>query len=160
VFPFWSAKRFLTGYRSLVMRWTKLNTTFDAEPNAPDPRVTVDGDLVTVRFFLNPFIWADVQDGDEAELIFRRVLMYRLGATNDEGFYRGQCRFSSSGIKWGDFYELHESNWMQWFPADKVVVSSRNEEAGLKHYLFYFRDETFECVAHGHEFQRMKRGRP
>ena len=139
------------------MRWTKLNTTFDAEPNAPDPRVSVQGDVVRVRFFLNPFIWDDVQDDDEAELTFESVTKYRLGSTNDEGFYRGQSRFSKTGIAWGNFYELSESGWQNSFPGDGVVVSEPNTTA-LKHYLFYFRDETFECIAHRYEFRRLGRG--
>src|SRR4051812_46334239 len=110
----------IRGYVPLAMRWTKLNTTFDAQPNAPHPRVGIEGDIVRVRFFLNPFIWEDIQDDDEAELIFEGVTMYRLGETNDEGFYRGQCRFSKTGIPWGQFYELSESNWQNNFPGDGV----------------------------------------
>ena len=63
------------------MQWTKLNITFDADPNAPCPRVAISGTDVVVRFFLNPFIWDDVQDQDEATLEFHDVLMYRLGST-------------------------------------------------------------------------------
>jgi hypothetical protein len=118
------------------MNWTKLNTTFDAEPNAPHPRVVVSGSNVAVRFFLNPFIWDDVEDNDEATLTFHGVLMYRLGSTNDEGFYRGQCRFSNTGIAWGDFYELQESDWQYSFPEDGIVVSPMlSGDLSLKHYL-------------------------
>ena len=141
------------------MRWTKLNTTFDAEPNAPRPRVFVVGGNVTVRFFLNPFVRSDVHEGDEGLLTFRGVLMYRLGPTNDEGFYRGQCRFSHSGIAWGDFYELHGSAWQETFPADRVLVSTcLKDDPSLRHYLFYFRDETFECIAKGVQFHLCARG--
>jgi hypothetical protein len=140
------------------MRWTKLNTRFDAEPNAPDPRVSAQGDVVRVRFSLNPFIWDDVQDGDEAELVFEGATMYRLGSTNDEGFYRGQCRFSKTGIAWGDFDELSESNWQHSFPADRIAISEPKDTTALKYYLFYFRDETFECIAQRYEFRRLGRG--
>ena len=143
----------------LAMRWTKLNTTFDADPNSPRPRVTVAGDRVTIEFFLNSFIWNDVQPDDKATLTFTGAFVYRLGSTNDEGFYRGQCRFSESGIGWGDFYELHDSRWQQGFPADKVVLAVPGVvPTGMKHYLYYFRDETFECVAQNYEFQRIGRG--
>lgn len=139
------------------MRWTKLNVTFDAEPNGPEPRVSVEGDIATVRFFLNPYIWDDVEDGDEGELVFAGVVMYRLGATNDEGFYRGQCRFSKTGISWGDFYELFDSQWETNFPRDRVIVSTPKEPSQLHHYLYYFRDHTFECIAHSWQFWRVGR---
>ena len=138
------------------MHWTKLNTTFDAEPNAPEPRVHVYGNIITVRFFLNSFIWKDVEAGEEAVLTFRDVFMYRLGPTNDEGFYKGQCRFSSSGIEWGHFYELEQSDWRNSFPEDRVVVDpTMAEMPGLRHYLYYFRDETFECLAKSYDFGRV-----
>jgi hypothetical protein len=141
------------------MRWTKLNTTFDADPNAPEPRVAVSGDTVQVRFFLNSFIWDDVADDDEAELTFIDVIKYRIGSTNDEGFYRGQCRFSTTGIEWGNFYHLDESNWQNSFPTDAVIISDPQSMSAPKHYLFYFRDETFECIARRYEFQRLARGK-
>jgi hypothetical protein len=105
---------------------------------------------------LNPFIRDDVNDGDEAALLFHDVFMYRLGSTNDEGFYRGQCRFSHSGIPWGEFYELQESDWQRTFPNDRIVVQPKlGSDLHLKHYLFYFRDETFECIARSFEFRRV-----
>ena len=141
-----------------AMRWTKLNTGFDAEPNAPIPRVTVNGCDVLVRFFLNPFIWGDVQEQDEAALLFHDVFMCRIGSTNDEGFYRGQCRFSNTGIPWGDFYELQESDWQRTFPDDLVMVlPSLIGDPRLKHYLYYFRDQTFECLAKGFDYRRLGR---
>lgn len=144
------------------MHWTKLNTNFDAEPNAPTPRVWLNGSSVVVRFFLNPFIWKDVEENQEACLVFHNAHLYRLGSTNDEGFYLGQCRFSGTGIEWGNFYELHDSNWRQDFPLDRVTLSPNACAASdFKHYLFYFRDETFECIAMGFEFERLEpRRRP
>jgi hypothetical protein len=140
------------------MRWQKLNTTFDADPNSPMPKVTITGDQVTVEFYLNHYIWDDVQPGEKAMLTFSGTYMYRLGSTNDEGFYRGQCRFSGTGIAWGDFYELDESLWQQSFPSDRIVLGVPGVlTAGLKHFLYYFRDETFECVAQGYEFRRIGR---
>jgi len=140
------------------MYWTKLNTTFDAEPNGPQPRVKVCGTSITVQFFLNSYIRDDIEEDDEAELTFHDTLMYRLGPTNDEGFYKGQCRFSATGIKWGEFYELAGSNWQRSFPTDRIVTGpALLEKPDLKHYLYYFRDETFECIAKGYEFQRLAR---
>ena len=88
------------------MKWTKLNLTFDAEPNAPAPQVSVVGRDIRLVFYLNPFIWPDVHEEDKGCLLFHDCLKYRLGSTNMDGFYFGQSKYSNTGIQWGDFYVL------------------------------------------------------
>ena len=66
----------------------------------------------------------------------------------------GQCRFGQS-IPWGEFYEVsgdlrvNEVN-------DWVEVGPKNECS--KHYLFYFRDDTFECDANAWDLLKVERG--
>jgi len=137
------------------MNFTKLNTTYDAEPNAPDPTVTVKESDVSLCFYLNPFIWDEVDAEDKAVLVFHDVYKYAVTGLNDEGWYMGQCRFSKK-LPWGHFYQLDDSNWQSDFPDDKHVIDTTlANEPDLKHYLFYFRDETFECVAKSYEFSRI-----
>jgi len=137
------------------MNFTKLNTSYDAEPNAPDPEVTVHGSEVSVYFYLNPFIWDDVEEEDKAVLVFHDVYKYAVTSLNDEGWYLGQCRFSQE-LPWGNFYLLDGSNWQSDFPdGEQVIDTALANELELQHYLFYFRDETFECVANSYEFTRI-----
>lgn len=136
------------------MKYKQLNMDWGAEPNAPDPQIdhdSSDGNL-RLTFYLNPY--NDVEEEVRAEIKFFKCYMYRLGLTNDEGFYKGQCRFSKSGIRWGEFYQLEETDWKRTFPSDKVILQEHlmNEE-GLKHYLFYFRDNTFECIAKEYQYK-------
>ncbi|WP_239616867.1 hypothetical protein [Cohnella mopanensis] len=140
------------------MKYQQLNNGWGAEPNAPDPQIEIDfaqGKL-KLKFYLNPFIYKDVEEEIRAELEFSNCFMFRLGPTNDEGFYRGQCRFSKTGINWGEFYQLEETEWKETFPKDKVIVLNHliNEE-GLRHYLFYFRDVTFECIAKDYHYKNL-----
>ncbi|MGY4505425.1 hypothetical protein ACVWYH_009382 [Bradyrhizobium sp. GM24.11] len=130
---------------SMELSFRKLNEGWSAEPNAPSPRVTSSGHDVLLRFLLNSFRLASFAEEDEGILRFENCVRYRLGATNDEGWYRGQCRYSKLAPGWGEFYEIagpdpHLMDPVDWKLAGGASTSSR-------HFLFYFRDETFECIA-------------
>lgn len=90
---------------STGLSFRKLNEAW-AEPNAPWPRVTVLGDDILLRFLLNPFRFTSFAEEDEGILRFNNFAQYRLGATNDEGWSRGQCRYSKLAPSWGEFYEI------------------------------------------------------
>lgn len=137
------------------MKFIKLNNGWDAEPNAPMPSIELLEAIPVIRvsFYLNSFIHKDVEEEDKGILEFINCYQYRLGSTNDEGFYRGQCRFYNLGIEWGHFYNIIESTWRTDFPRDKIIVESKLiNNPNLNHYLFYFRDETFECIAESYNF--------
>jgi hypothetical protein len=141
--------------------FTKLNGGWNAEPNGHEPRISADrGDLL-FRFLLNILLYPEYQAAEAGVLRFRDCWRYRLGITNDEGWYRGQCRFSRLAPKWGEFYEVHgdllldatpnreaflvrgiqlEPDPLEWVTIGKPGLISR-------HFLFYLRDQTFECDA-------------
>jgi hypothetical protein len=81
------------GWRNWQTHGT-INDGWNAEPNAPAPVITRSGDDVVLEFDLNPFRFKQFSEGERGRLIFRRCWRYRLGGTNDEGRYLGQCRFS------------------------------------------------------------------
>ena len=140
------------------MKFINLNNKWDAEPNAPMPRIEMDNKYSTVKltFYLNAFIHKDVEEDDMGILEFEDCYKYRLGSTNDEGFYRGQCRFSKTGVQWGNFYQIEGSKWEKDFPSDEIIVDrSLTDKDGLNHYLFYFRDNTFECIAKSYVFKKV-----
>jgi len=143
------------------MKFIKQNIGWDAEPNAPMPSLEVarTGDSIKISFYLNSFIHDDVTEEDKGILQFMNCYKYRLGPTNDEGFYSGKCRFSKTGMDWGNFYMIEESNWKSDFPSDeKIINSNLVHHPNLNHYLFYFRDETFECIAESYRFHVLKEG--
>lgn len=142
-------------FSSDKMKFIRHNNGWDAEPNAPMPSVEVLETVPEIKlsFYLNSFIHEDVEEGDKGVLEFINCYQYRLGATNDEGFYRGQCRFYKTGVEWGNFYNIINSTWKRDFPSDKIIVDSTLiNNPSLNHYLFYFRDETFECIAQSYKF--------
>lgn len=132
------------------IEFEQLNIDWNAEPNAPEVTVSISGNNVEVKFFLNTLLFENSDEQNIAKLIFHDCLQYRYGSPNDEGFYiHNQSRFKELGVKWGEFYLVHNSDWEKMFP-DRVHVSDQSLD-GLKHFLFYFKDGTFECIAKDYE---------
>jgi hypothetical protein len=131
----------------------KLNENWNAEPNAACPQVSAfDGDIV-LGFLVNAFRFRQFAEGDIGLLRFRNCRRYRLGATNDEGWRRGQCRFSKIAPAWGEFYEVEGDLLLDSWPLkweESVNIG------GQRHFLFYFRDHTFECDARTWSFSVLK----
>lgn len=122
----------------------QLNTGWNADPNVPEPSVAVAGRDALLRFDLNAFQFSDFREGDVGLIRFEGCRCYRLGNTNDEGWYRGQCRYSKVAPAWGEFYELIGPDDLANQPKDWVNLASQHAE---RHFLFYFKDSTFECFA-------------
>jgi len=125
--------------------FVQLNQGWNAEPNAPCPDVIVQGRDVLLTFFVNAFQFEHFAPDERGVLRFVNAERYRLGPTNDEGWYRGECRFSQLAPAWGEFYLVSGDASVLDAPDDWRVLGPRSG-AG-RHFLFYFRDSTFECVA-------------
>lgn len=134
------------------MNYKKLNIDWNAEPNAPEPKLTVNGSQVSLRFYLNSFVFDQTEEDEEGELTFFNCHIYSFNSCNDEGYQQGQYRYSNEQLPWGEFYLL-QTNWKDEFPAGCTVLSEVVEESKMKHFIFFLRDNTFECVAEGYEFR-------
>jgi hypothetical protein len=147
----------------MTTTFKKLNEGWNADPNSPDPRVLIEGTELLLEFSLNDLQYPDYKKAEKGFIRFRNCWRYRLGQTNDEGWHRGQCRFSRLAPKWGEFYEIHgdlllnaASNKEAFYDAERKMkldtfslnwITIGQPEASSRHFLFYFRDETFECDA-------------
>jgi hypothetical protein len=138
---------------STLLSFRRLNEGWNAEPNAPHPRVAVSGRDVLLHFLLNPFRFKSFAEEDEGALRFVDCSRFRLGATNDEGWYRGQCRYSELAPQWGEFYEIVGPDQHLMDPEDWRTVSVASTSS--RHFLFYFRDSTFECISADWTFERI-----
>ncbi len=123
----------------------KLNKEWNAEPNAPSPTVKIIGSDIEVAFGMNYILYKQYNEESVGHLLFKNCWRYRLGSTNDEGWYRGQCRFSKAAPAWGEFYEVRGDLKLNECPNDWVMLGASRPTS--KHFLFYFRDGTFECDA-------------
>jgi hypothetical protein len=134
-----------------AIAFEKLNRDWNAEPNVPDEHVAVNGDQLELSFRLNP--WAfDAKEGEVGRLLFWNCTRWRLGATNDEGWYLGQCRYSKIAPNWGEFYEVTGIDPLVDQPEDWHEI--RSAAPGNRHFIFYLRDSTFECIAAKWAFER------
>lgn len=129
------------------MKCVKLNKNWNAEPNAPNPTISEIDNGIELSFLLNPFEFEHIDNGEVGKLEFNNVYAYRLGSTNCEGYFHGQFRYKNEQLPWGEFYELFDSKWEQDFPNDKIIVQESINKKQLCHFIFFFRDNTFECLA-------------
>ena len=141
-----------------------LNLGWNADPNGNEnPRVTFHGEDLVMTFVLNHFLYPAFQEGQEGSLIFPKCWRYRLGPTNDEGWYYGQCRFTGIAPDWGEFYEVSGDLLLDRVVKDwkgelhKLIwkVGPASPAAQSRHFLFYMKDETFECDAEEWRFEAL-----
>jgi hypothetical protein len=145
--------RHLPGYTHPMlpdMSFIQLNRGWNAEPNAPEPRTERHGRDMLLFFLLNAFAFKQFSEDDRGIVRFVRCARYRLGGTNDEGWYRGQCRYSDLAPRWGEFYEIVGIDPLRDQPNDWVAIG---DSGRARHFLFYFRDTTFECIADDWRFE-------
>ncbi|MBY3217078.1 hypothetical protein HFO21_22425 [Rhizobium laguerreae] len=148
-----------------MLKFVKLQLGQDwvAEPNAPEPQVSVEGSYVNVRFrsyrpvqekkptgFLRALsLFSKTRpkfDETWGTLRFVGCSRWRWDSTNDHEWYKvdGHGRYSGVAPRWGEFYELvgldPDRDAVSWEKIGTDTVSSR-------HFLYYFRDETLEFMA-------------
>jgi hypothetical protein len=129
----------------MFISFEQLNKGWNAEPNAPEPEIEIDGNDILLTFYVNAFQFKEFEEMESCILRFIDCERYRLGSTNDEGWYRGQCRFSTLAPEWGEFYLVSGDEALLNAPVDWKILKPSSGVG--KHFLFYFRDNTFECVA-------------
>ncbi len=126
-------------------RFHQLNEGWNAEPYVPSPVIDIQAQDLVLRFHVNAFQFPEFEEGEIGVLRFVRCERYRLGPTNDDGWYGGQCRFSRLAPEWGEFYIVQGDAGILDAPLDWQAVAAASGSG--RHFLFYFRDNTFECVA-------------
>lgn len=131
---------------------TLLTTDWNADPNAPEVELVVEGSSVTLNFFVNCFIYEKFKEGDKAKLTFINCLKYSFNSMNDEGYYMGQYRYKYTDLPWGEFYKL-DTNWETDFPARHTILADITDKSNLNHYIFFFKDNTFECIAENYHLE-------
>jgi hypothetical protein len=77
---------------------TLLTTDLNADPNAPEVKLTVEDNSVTLDFFVNYFLFDKFEEGDKARMTFLNCHKYSFNSMNDEGYYMGQYRYKYTDL--------------------------------------------------------------
>jgi hypothetical protein len=131
---------------------TLLTTDWNADPNSPEVELIVTKSAVTLVFFVNYFIYENFREGDKAKLTFNNCFKYSFNSMNDEGYYMGQYRYKYNDLPWGEFYKI-ETNWETDFPVKHTTLTEMTDKSKLNHFIFFFKDNTFECVAESYQLE-------
>ncbi|WP_224393501.1 hypothetical protein [Ensifer adhaerens] len=133
------------------MNFIQLNANWNADPNVPAVEVRAAGSVIQLCFRMDSR-GQEAREDEIGYLTFNGCQAWRLGATNDEGWFRGQCRYSMLAPNWGEFYKLVGDDPLR----DQVpdLRPAPMPEPADRHFLFYLRDDTFECLARDWSFER------
>ena len=134
------------------MNYIRLSTDWNAEPNAPEVKIYIKEDQVSLEFYLNYFVFENFREGDKAIVRFNKCHKYSFNGMNDEGYCRRQYRYTADQLPWGEFYEIL-TNWEVDFPHDHQVISTNINPQQQHHYLFFFKDNCLECVAENYDVE-------
>ena len=136
----------------MTTTFVQLNHGWNAEPNAPGEHVARRGPDLVLSFEINAFLYPQFEEGSRCSITFTNCWRHRLGSTNDEGWFAGKCRFSRIAPTWGEFYEVKGDLLLELAPQEWVATAPAPAGAS-HHYLFYLRDNTFECDAESYRVQ-------
>jgi hypothetical protein len=124
--------------------YIQINNDWNADPVDPEIDLQIVGQDLVMDIFLNYFAFDKYSEGDKARITFTNCSRYSLNYCNDEGYYLGQYRTRPSELPWGEFYEI--KGGMNRDLPEPVVDLSTNRD-NKRHFVFFFKDETFECLA-------------
>ena len=127
----------------MMLKFTRLNSDWNAEPNSPGLQVEQDNKSLVARFRPNPFLYPEFELVSHIVLRFEDCERYRTTCLNDHGWYGGQCRFSGLAPAWGQFYEVSGDTRDDLDTTPWITMNG----AGSRHFHFYFRDEALEVKA-------------
>jgi len=126
-----------------VPTFKRLNEGWNAHPNDVGLNLRQKGQTLLAHMKPNPYVYRKYKKIPEITVSFESCAMYRVTPVNDEGWYRGQCRFSGLAPSWGEFYEV-SGNTRDEMDSTPWIKMEGN---GARHFHFYLRDETLEVKA-------------
>jgi len=123
--------------------FTRLNEGWNAHPNDAGIRLDHNGQRLVAHMKPNPYVDRQYDKIPEIIVSFESCSKYRVTPVNDEGWYRGQCRFSGLAPSWGEFYEISGNTRDDMDPTPWIDLGGK----GARHFHFYLRDEALEVKA-------------
>jgi hypothetical protein len=128
-----------------TVTFTQLNDGWNADPNAPFPKVGWKGNDLILKMRPNKFQFERFANTDWIGCVFKDCTRFRVTQVNDHGYSLGQCRFSGLAPAWGEFYRIDGDTMDNLITKPWTDRCPDNETS--KHFHFYLRDHSFECKA-------------
>ncbi len=127
-------------------RAIELTDVPQCDPGTPMPQVLGDGQSVWLSYFLG----GDGFFTDRAVLRFSGVDSVSFGGPNDEALH-GHSLWGK-GLAFYAFHEVIGSRWVATRERENSIHEHHRPVrfARLRHFVFTFHDETFECLADGY----------
>ena len=132
------------------IEYIQITTNWNADPVLPKIELTIDRTDLIMDIYLNHYVFDNFKKGDKVKIRFKDCTLYSLNTCNDEGYYYGQYRTNPNELPWGEFYEIIcglDRN------MPNPIVEIVNDNSNKKHFIFFFKDETFECLASDYELE-------
>lgn len=133
-----------------VIDFIQLSNNWNAHPVSPEVNLQIVGKNLIMEIYLNHYMFDSFVKGDKARITFENSYKYSLNSCNDEGYYYGQYRINWNQLEWGEFYEII-SGLDRKLP--KPIVQLSDDSDNKRHFLFFFKDETFECLADNYKVE-------
>jgi len=134
--------------------YVQITKDWNAHSVSPKIELQVINSNLIMTIIVNDYVFEGFDEGDKASILFKSCSKYSLNTCNDEGYYYGQYRTNPNELPWGGFYEI-KSGLDREFP--EPIVNLTMENSNKRHFIFFFKDETFECLADDYEIDFIRR---
>ena len=136
-----------------MIDFDKITNNWNADPNDPQVNIKLEKDSLLLTFGLNYFQYNNFKAENKLQITFKNCSKYSLNNCNDECYYNLQYRISPYDLPWGEFYEII-SGISRDFP--EAINIYKNNNLNLRHFIFFFKDNTFECLAEEYHLKVFK----
>jgi hypothetical protein len=149
-------------YQPKYDRVIELSGTPQADIGTPFPIVLVTDSRVSLAYYMtrdtdDPSARPGVVPSESIALVrFEGVRAHYFGPPNDEAL-NGHPLYSRGLLPYA-FSEVLDSSWLQSLVAMNAVHPHHEPRhfAGLRHLIFTFKENTFECISRGYSWAIMR----
>lgn len=134
------------------MKVIQLNKNWKSDSNAPKENIIQNENGIEVEFLLDSFNYEHIDQGEKGKIEFYEVYAYRNVSSIAEEISKRKIPIKVDQIPLGDLYELLDSKWKTDFPEDKIIVDESKKTSKLRHFLFFLKDTTIECLASDYSY--------
>jgi len=127
---------------------------------APMPHLLTNGYRTFLLFYLKDNHSEDNRTESIALVQFHRCMSSKLGDPNEEVFHGHPL--NGKGLEPYTAQIVRNSKWVKELEATNKVHSKYNQDLwrSMNHYILWFHDDTFECVAKSYEVEVFQKDEP